>query len=125
MVAGAALVLGLIGLGYKCASDRASFAGVKAEVKQYRKAAEATERSVAISAETQTRVQVEQADTGRRTAKAVENINAVIQTRPAVAGPADADVLRESREAYRRAVAAHCRVQRTSDCADAAPSTEQ
>lgn len=88
-------------------------------------AAEQTKESVQISRDTAARVDTEQADTASRTAKAVERIDAVIETSPRPAGPADADVLRESREAYRRAIAAHCRVQRTSDCADTATPARQ
>ncbi len=120
-----ALLAALYFRGNAAVSD-ASAGKAKQEADQAREAvdvlgaaAEQTKESVQISRETAARVDTEQADTASRTAKAVERIDAVIQTSPQPVGPADADVLRESREAYRRAIAAHCRVQRTSDCADA------
>lgn len=98
---------------------------VRQTAKDQARAIERTEQSVAISADTQKRVDSEGVETRKRTAVAVEKIDAVIQASPVAAGPADADVLRESREAHQRAIAAHCRVQRESHCADPAAAPGQ
>lgn len=131
VLAVAAVVAALYFRGSAAVSD-ASASKAKQEADQAREAvdvlgaaAEQTKESVQISRDTAARVDTEQADTASRTAKAVERIDAVIETSPRPVGPADTDVLRESREAYRRAIAAHCRVQRTSDCADAAAPAGQ
>lgn len=118
LLAYALIVLALIGVGWKCASDRADFSQVKAEVRSYKKAATETKRSVEISKDTAARVDKESEDTRQRTARAVETIDAHITRDPVVAGPADPDLMRIAREAHSRAARAHCRVQRAGNCAD-------
>jgi hypothetical protein len=111
---------GLVLFGRGCAKQET----VRAEVKAYEKAAERTEKSVQISADTQKRVDTEGADTRKRTAQAVEKVDAVIQASPVAPSAADADLLRLAREAHQRAIAAHCRVQRESDCANPSSASE-
>lgn len=115
-----ALCGGLVLFGRGCAKQET----VRAEVKAYEKAAERTEKSVAISVETQERVDTEGADTRKRTARAVENVDVAIQASPVDSGPADPDILRIAREAHQRAITAHCRMQRESHCADASTAAE-
>jgi hypothetical protein len=111
---------GLVLFGRGCAKQET----VRAEVKAYEKATERTEQSVQISADTQKRVDTEGAETRKRTADAVEKVDAVIQASPVAPSTADADLLRLAREAHQRAIAAHCRVQRTSDCGNTSAASE-
>ncbi|HZF98260.1 MAG TPA: hypothetical protein VEY92_08470 [Pseudoxanthomonas sp.] len=114
------LVLLLLGIGWSCAKRDSSGNAARATVKAQARAAKQVERSVAISVDTQRRVERESEQTGQRTQRAVESIDVVIQANPVADGPADPAVLRESREAYQRAICAHSRVQRAVDCADSA-----
>jgi hypothetical protein len=116
----AGLVLLLLGIGWSCAKRDSSGSAARATVKAQDRAAKQVERSVEISVDTQRRVERESEQTGQRTQRAVESIDAVIKANPATDGPADPAILRESREAYQRAVCAHRRVQRAVDCADPA-----
>lgn len=113
------LILAFVGFGAQCARKSAKTAGLKQEVKAQERAAKQVERSVHISTETAERVGAEGEQTRRRTQRAVETVDAIIEAAPVVSGPADPAILRESREAYQRAIAAHCRVQRAGACPDA------
>lgn len=115
-----ALVVGLVLFGYRCARKQNTVAVLKSEVKAQTQAAKQTAESVKISTDTQKRVETESEDTRQRTQRAVEAVDARIEAEPATPGPADPDLLRIAREAHSRALSAHCRVQRTSDCTDTA-----
>jgi len=114
------LILALVGFGAQCARKSAKTAGLKQEVKAQERAAKQVERSVKISTETAERVVREGEQTRQRTQRAVENVDAIIEAAPVPDFGADDDILRESREAYQRSIAAHCGVFREGTCPEAA-----
>ncbi|KAK6697393.1 hypothetical protein SNK04_014145 [Fusarium graminearum] len=90
--------------------------------KSLRADVKATSTSVQISRDTADAVDLDTHETRERTVKAVEAINATA----AYSDPdSTAHVLRMAREAHDRALRAACRVQRTSDCPEAASSSER
>ena len=113
------LLVALVGFGAQCARKSAKTAVLKQEVKAQERAAKQVERSVKISTETAERVGAEGEQTRQRTQRAVETVDAIIEAAPVPDLGADDDILRESRDAYQRAIAAHCRVQRAGACPDA------
>lgn len=92
------------------------------EVRELKTDAKATAKSNEISRSTQQQIETE----GYETQRQAEQRAARVQERIAASPDSsllDADILRESREAWSAAVRSACRVQRTSDCpaADSAP----
>lgn len=120
----AAVILGvlllMLGLGWSCAKRDSSGANARQTIKAQARAAKQVERSVEISKDTQRKVERQGEATRQRTERAMERVDAVIEANPVRSGPADAASLRESREAYQRALCAHSRVLGESACAEAA-----
>ena len=113
------LILVLIGFGAQCARKSGKTAVLKQEVKAQERAAKQVERSVRISTETAERVGAEGEQTRQRTQRAVETVDAIIEAAPMPDSRADPHVMLEVQQAYQRAIAAHCRVQRAGTCTDA------
>jgi len=92
------------------------------EARALEQAAKDTAKSNKISRGTQERIGIEGYETQQRADRRVARVQDRISAVPD-SGQLDADILRESREAWQAAIAASCRVQRTSDCPEADPST--
>ena len=92
------------------------------EVRELKTDAKATAKSNEISRSTQQQIETEGYETQRQAQERVGRVQERIAASPG-GSHLDADILRESREAWAAAVRSACRVQRTSDCpaASAAP----
>ena len=95
--------------------------GAREESRELRSEVKATEKSNEISRGTQQRIGTEQHEVQRKSESRVSVVQDRIDSRPGDS-QLDADVLHESREAWAAAIRSSCRVQRTSDCAEAEPS---
>ncbi len=89
------------------------------EVRELKTDARATAKSNEISRSTQQQIETEGYETQRQAQERVARVQERIAASPD-SSQLDADILRESREAWAAAIAAACRVQRTSDCPPAA-----
>ncbi|MFL9582376.1 hypothetical protein [Stenotrophomonas sp. AB1(2024)] len=92
------------------------------EVRELTTDARATAKSNEISRSTQQRIETEGYETQRQAQERVARVQERIAASPD-SSHLDADILRESREAWAAAIRSACRLRRTFDCpaADAAP----
>lgn len=86
------------------------------EARELRGEAKATAKSNEISRSTQQQIETEGYETQRQGERRAARVQERIAASPD-SSQLDADILRESREAWDAAIRSACRVQRTSDCA--------